>query len=113
MSAAPQQFSVPYFLVAILFLILILSYFSFGLLGCGRPTRWVRPHAAVQPNEVGSGRKLSIYDSSLFGYWIFIIFTLILTIGFVYELAAGVSIGRRAVPLLLPLLIKLPFKIPP
>jgi|GraSoiStandDraft_12_1057312.scaffolds.fasta_scaffold313044_1 NADH-ubiquinone oxidoreductase chain 3 len=65
-SPAPQKFALPYFLVAILFMI-----FDLEIL-------FIWPFA------------VSIFYTSLFGYWMFILFTVVLTVGFVYELGTGV-----------------------
>jgi NADH:ubiquinone oxidoreductase subunit 3 (subunit A) len=65
-SGAPQKFQIPFFLVVILF-----TLFDCEIL-------FVWPYA------------VAMHNSSLFGYWVFLIFTVILTIGFVFELATGV-----------------------
>jgi NADH-ubiquinone oxidoreductase chain 3 len=65
-GGAPIKFSIPYFLVAILFMI-----FDLEIL-------FIWPFA------------VALHYGSFFAYFVFIAFTLILTVGFVFELGVGV-----------------------
>jgi len=62
---ARQSFSVQFYLVALLFLIFDLEVL------------FIFPFAVVQ------------YESNFYAFWIFIIFLIILTIGFIYEWSKG------------------------